>query len=170
MKYCVQGIKQDFYIGLAVIVLCVFCAVKVMCNGAGLWLVELFSCRWSLRMFTSEGTPSPTDISGAIASAVFASTHRRLAGNSLWHDWCVHDSASPRRGAAWLLHGSSRHREISLDACCSELSPHRWSVLQFTYPSLLASFTTDVILLTSSHTCLQCFDTVGWAAGRASGL
>jgi len=40
-------------------------------------------------------------------------------------------------------------------------------------PILLSKSRSGIInlrLLTCPSTCLQCFDTAGWAAGRASGL
>jgi len=98
-----------------------------MCNGAGLWLVELFSRWWSLPMFTSERTSSVADVPCTITSAQFAPTHRRLAGYSLWHNRSMHDRTTSCHSAARLLHGSSCHREITADPRRSKLSTHRWS-------------------------------------------
>jgi len=43
----------------------------------------------------------------------------------------------------------------------------------FMYYHIVLSIQSHIYVLSGaffSHKCLQCFDTVGWAAGRASGL
>ena len=56
--------------------------------------------------------------------------------------------------------------------CAEQLRTHAIDFINRSAHSLSHSLTrplmfTSVVLL---HNCLQCFDAVGWAAGRASGL
>ena len=49
------------------------------------------------------------------------------------------------------------------------LTDESWTTLHV-FTSTASSFTAEILLSVDYGFCLQCFDAVGWAAGRASGL
>ena len=58
---------------------------------------------------------------------------------------------------------------ICSDASCTKGKELRW-LYQFHLLVLVKNWTTQIITICFCENCLQCFDAVGWAAGRASGL
>ena len=82
--------------------------------------------------------------------------------------WWMTYGAKPEDLSAAALHNSVSH-------CCLQGAAWKSGTYTFCFKHLLnhAFIRLDPYVLfhfTQRTLCLQCFDTVGWAAGRASGL
>ena len=90
--------------------------------------------------------------------------------------WCGQWSAQSHRSARWAkttVGGCTRGCLVATGSCdtgpplCPSLC-QRWWHAHFLH--FFCYIINPVIIVISHYVCFQCFDAVGWAAGRASGL
>ena len=75
-----------------------------------------------------------------------------------------------RSGWTWYDVTAARRRWWTAHTETGVITTARTSKMSFYRASQVTSYFLILLLLASPAQCLQCFDTVGWAAGRASGL